>query len=67
MLPKSLDGDSAPTRFQADVPLMIKALLMKLEIFITYVPSMSIENVGQNYACALQTRSTEPDLDKLII
>ncbi len=27
MLPKSLDGDSAPIRYQTDVPLMVKALL----------------------------------------
>ena len=27
LLPKSLDGDSAPIRFQTDVPLTVKALL----------------------------------------
>lgn len=27
VLPKSLDGDSAPIRFQTDVPLTVKALL----------------------------------------
>ena len=29
MLPKSLDGDSALARLQANVPLMVKALLSK--------------------------------------
>ena len=30
MLPKSLDGDSAPIRFQTDVPLTVKALLISV-------------------------------------
>ena len=59
MLPKSLDGDSAPIRLQTDVPLTVKALLSNhasLAVLILRKPLQRLwetSEIHSGYTCAV--------------
>ena len=54
MLPKSLDGDSAPIRFQTGVPLTVKALLLNHASLLVVILGLILHGLWEalTHACA---------------